>query len=347
MSTNALNPVLYDLLIRKFGTVKIASEGCPAYYQRIPDPFNPSRTIEQSAFWGEYYCVRCPFCNDHSPRLWINHLYASEVAYGRRQLTHLAVCYNNQCLATPGRKEQLEQIIFGIGQHLRPRNLPIKPVTEAYVAKPVTPPGMIVSLRDLPFDHPAIEYLTSRKFNPDVIADNFGVGVVAELAEGTSPACRGRLYIPVKQNDELLGWQCRGITPAQKPKYLNSPAMRKSTLLYNYDTAKDQPFVIVVEGVPSVWRLGAAAVCLFGKSMSYAQHNLIARTWHKKPVFLLLDNDAQQEMNQAAELLRRTVGKVITISLPDSRDPADYTFQEITDIVFARAEAEGVLSSMV
>jgi hypothetical protein len=81
--------------------------------------------------------------------------------------------------------------------------------------------------------------------------------------------------------------------------------------------------------------------------MSYAQHNLIARTWHKKPVFLLLDNDAQQEMNQAAELLRRTVGKVITISLPDSRDPADYTFQEITNIVFARAEAEGVLSSMV
>lgn len=347
MSANPRNPILYDLLIKRFGTVKIANEGCPAYYQRTPDPFNPGRTIQQAADWGEYYCVRCPFCNDHRPRLWINHLYASEVAYGKRQFTQLAVCYNESCMSVPGRLEQLEQIIFGIGQHMRPRNLPIKTTSEAYVPKPVTPPGVIVPLRELPADHEARVYLQSRRFNPDALSDSFGIGVVAELAEGVSASTLGRLYIPVRQDDELVGWQCRGLRPEHKPKYLNAPTMHKSKLLYNYDMAKNQPFVIVVEGVPSVWRLGAAAVCLFGKSMSFAQQNLLIRTWQNKPVFLLLDNDAQLEMEQAATVLRRKLTKVVTIALPDARDPADYSFEEITDIVFARAEAEGVLSSMV
>lgn len=347
MAADPLNPELYRLLVKKFGTVKISSEGCHAQYQRMPDPFHPGRTIEQAAFWGEYYCVRCPFCNDHRPRLWINHLYASEIKNGRREFTRLAVCYNNQCMSVPGRKEQLEQIIFGLGAHLRPRALSVKTVTEPFEPKPVAPPGTIVPLRELPDDHIAREYLISRRFDPDKLTDQFNIGFVADVADDVSAAHAGRLYIPVMQNAELVGWQCRGLTPDAVPKYLNARAMRKSTILYNYDTAKNQPFVIVVEGVPSVWRLGAAAVCMFGKSMSMAQHNLIVRTWHQKPVFLLLDNDAQVEMEQAAALLRKTVKTVIPVPLPDARDPADYSFDEITNIVFARAEAEGVLSSMV
>jgi len=345
-AADPLNPVLYSLLVNKFGQIKIANEGCHANYQRMPDPFNPSRTIEQANWWGEYYCVRCPFCNDHRPRLWINYLYASEVVNGRRQFTNHAVCYNNQCMSAPGRKEQLEQIIFGLGAHLRPRSMPIKAMTAPYVPKPVTPPGEIVLLKDLPATHPAREYLISRRFNPDKLSDNFSIGFVANTTDGV-PAAAGRIYIPVTQNSELVGWQCRGIKPHSTPKYLNAQAMRKSALLYNYDKAKDQPFVIVVEGVPSVWRLGAASVCLFGKSMSAAQHNLIVRTWHQKPVFLMLDKDASVEMEQAAAMLRRTVKTVITVPLPDDRDPADYSFEDITNIVFARAEAEGVLGSMV
>lgn len=347
MAADPLNPELYRLLVKKFGQVKIASEGCHAQYQRMPDPFRPGRTIEQATFWGEYYCVRCPFCNDHSPRLWINHLYASEIKDGRRDFTRLAVCYNNQCMSAPGRKEQLEQFIFGMGSHLRVRALPVKISTEPYVPKPVTPPGTIIPLRDLPEGHPAREYVISRQFNPDKLSDNFNIGFVADTAEGVSPACANRLYIPVAQNGALMGWQCRGLTPAAVPKYLNARAMRKATMLYNYDTAKNQPFVIVVEGVPSVWRLGAAAVCMFGKSMSRMQHDLIVRTWHQKPVFLLLDHDAQVEMEQAASLLRKTVKTVIPIALPDARDPADYSFEDITNLVFARAESAGVLSSMV
>jgi len=347
MSVNPLNPVLYRLLLKKFGSVKISSEGCPAYYQRVPDPFRPNKTILHSSFWGEYYCVRCPFCNDQRYRLWINHLYASEVFNGRRQLTHLAICYNNHCMTVPGRAEQLEELIFGLGAHLRPHALPIKPVTAAIEPKPITPPGTIVSLRDLPSDHEARQYVISRGFDPDVLADKFDVGFCAAVSPDTTTACKGRIYIPVKHNGALVGWQCRAITDAAKPKYLNAPAMKKSTLLYNYDQARSQPFVVVVEGVPSVWRLGAAAVCLFGKSMSMAQHNLIVKTWANKPIFLLLDQDAKFEMEQAAALLSRSASRVIQIILPDTRDPADYSFSDISTMLLDRAAAEGVLASLV
>jgi len=342
-----LNTVLYSFLKQKFGEVKIANEGCPAYYDKFPDPLNSRRTVIRASAWGEYYCIRCPFCNDHSPRLWINHCYASEVENGRRQLTHLATCYNNQCLAQPGRYEQLEQIIFGHGYHLRPRPCPIRPVTSVFEPKPVTAPGTIVSLSELPETHQAREYIKSRGFDPDLLAMQFQIGFVAEVTEPRFELTRNRIYIPVMFRNELVGWQCRSLTPDRGPKYLNAPNMRKSALLYNYDQAATQPFVVVVEGVTSVWRIGAPAVCLFGKTMSMFQQNLLARTWGGIPIFLILDHDAKVEMAQAKALLAQHNIPALAIELPDARDPADYTVNDITTMLFEQAEQAGVLQALI
>lgn len=342
-----LNPTLYNLLKQKFGDVRISNEGCHAHYQRLSDPINPRRTVIRASSWGEYYCVRCPFCNDHSPRLWINHCYASEVTFGRRQLTQLAVCYNNQCLQQPGRFEQLEQMIFGIGKHLKPKPLPIRPALTPFAPTVVSPPGEIALLSDLPNKHPAREYIESRGFDPDWLAVKFQIGVCVNPAEPKMEIMRDRIYIPVTFRNELVGWQCRAVGNANGPKYLNATNMRKSTLLYNFDAAAAQPFVVVVEGVTSVWRLGGGAVCLFGKSMSMMQQNLIARTWAKKPVFLLLDSDAKIETERAKELLTQRGMTVVSVDLPDSRDPADYDLSDITDLLMARAEAAGVLNAMI
>jgi hypothetical protein len=341
-----LNPVLYRLLVQKFGEVVFANEGCPAYFDKLPDPRNPRRKVIHSSSWGEYYRVRCPFCNDHSPRLWINHCYASEVEYGRRQLTHLACCYNEDCLDEPGRAEQLEQIIFGVGRNLRPRPLPIRPVTSVFEIKPVEPPGTIIKLSDLPSNHPARIYVQERRFDPDWLTLKFGIGYVADVADDKNHAVRDRLYIPIVYRNDLVGWQCRAIRPGAMPKYLNAPNMRKSAMLYNYDAAANQPYVIVVEGVPSVWRLGEAAVCLFGKSMSMFQQNLIAKTWPGKPVFLMLDNDAKLEMAQAENLLRQHSLRVVPISLPDARDPADYSVEAVTEMLLDRAAEANVLEAL-
>jgi hypothetical protein len=342
-----LNPVLYRALKHKFGDVKIANEGCSAYYERLSDPLNPRRTVVRASTWGEYYCVRCPFCNDHSQRLWINHRYGTELNYGRLGLTHLAVCYNNQCLKTEGRLSQLEQLIFGVGQHLKPKPLTVRAATTNFTPTAVTPPGEIALLNELPNGHPARTYIESRGFDPDWLAMQFQIGVCMSASEPKFEIMRNRLYIPVTFRHELVGWQCRAVGAARGPKYLNAPNMRKSALLYNFDNAATQGFVVVVEGVPSVWRLGCGAVCLFGKSMSMLQQNLIASNWANKPVFLMLDNDAAPEMEQARQILSQRGMTVVPVQLPDARDPADYDFSSIVDILLSSAEANGVLAAIV
>lgn len=334
---NPINPTLYHLLEQKFGEVKIANEGCHAYFNRMPDPLRPGRIITHAVQWGEYYCVRCPFCNDHSPRMWINHVYASEVNKGRREFTHLVVCYNEQCMRVPGRFEQLENMIFGHGRHLRPRPCTLAPALEPLQPQPIRPPGTVIPLSELPEDHPARVYVRNRGFDSTALTEMFNVGLCISVDEPRLATAKGRLYIPVTYRHELMGWQARAINPHSQPKYFNSPGMRKSTLLYNYDQAQSQPYVIVVEGVPSVWRLGKAAVALFGKTMSLAQQDLIARTWANKPVILMLDHDAQDEMERARTLLEQKAVQVVSVTLPDDRDPADYSPADISHLLSERA----------
>ena len=334
---NPINPTLYRLLTQKFGDVKIANEGCHAYFTKMPDPLHPSRTIMHAAQWGEYYCVRCPFCNDHSQRMWINHVYASEVRRGRREYTHLVVCYNEHCERAPGRFEQLEQIIFGYGKHLNPRPCSLAPALAPMEPQPIRPPGTVIPLSEVSPDHPARLYVASRNFDVNRLTEDFKVGLCISADEPRVATARGRLYIPVTYRNELVGWQARAINGYSQPKYFNSPGMKKSSLLYNYDQAQSQPYVIIVEGVPSVWRLGKAAVALFGKTMSLAQQDLIARTWANKPVILMLDHDAQDEMQRAKELLTKKSAQVRSVPLPDSRDPADYSVSDISQLLAQEA----------
>lgn len=337
--TNPLNPALYNLLEHKFGSVRIANEGLPAYFRTIIDPVRkrPMKHVAQS---GEYYCVCCPFCNDQGHKLWINHQYGKDAdpTTGRRTDTHMAICYKNQCLAAPGRYAQLEDIVFGAGRKMI-KSLAIREVSGDVTHRDIQPPGKILGFDALPNYHPAAEYLISRNFDPLQLSADFKVGVCVEPKNERFRLMRGRIYIPVSFNRQLVGWQGRVVGDAGLPKYYNSPGMQKSRVLYNYDAAVDMPAVVVVEGVPSVWRIGRAAVCLFGKTMSIWQCNTIATAWSGKPVFLMLDNDAQQEIDSGvAELCRHGVN-VVPVLLPDARDPADYSRAELKQILQAAADA--------
>lgn len=338
-----LNPLLYGLLQHKFGSVRVHNQGCAAQRHFVRSEFDPTRvaTVEHSS--GEYYAVCCPFCNDHNHKLWVNYRYGSEINQhtGRREKTYLAHCFKNECLKTSGRSEQLEDLIFG--QHRRGLlNPPLLQVEDEFAPPPVIkPPGKIISLGDLPQDHPANVYLRGRNFDPAVLAAQYSVGFCAEPDIGYS-LMRNRIYIPVLSNEQLVGWQGRAIVDASLPKYYNSHGMQKSRILYNYDAAATQPYVVVVEGIPSVWRLGAAAVCLFGKSMSHWQRMTIATTWVQKPVFLLLDNDAQKETEKCFLDFERHGVQVVPVFLPDARDPADYPRDELIDLLNTTAAVVGV-----
>jgi hypothetical protein len=331
-ATDPLNAVLYALLEHKFGDVKIANEGVSAHVQKIADPLRPGRFIERAQTWGEYYCVSCPFCKDTRQRLWINHRYGTGFENNRRTDTHLATCYNDNCLAERGRRAQLEDMVFGQGRPLR-QKIVIKAATTSFVQEAVKAPGEICSLGGLPEFHAAVKYIRSRDFDPLDLDQRFQVGVCTYTEEARYKSMLHRLYIPITFNRQLVGWQGRALDDDRSPKYFNCPGTSKSRLLYNFDNASPAPYVVVVEGVPSVWRIGQPAVCLFGKTMSLYQQITITTTWAGKPIVLMLDRDAQVEMGQAASLLRARGADVRPVYLPDARDPADYSTADIQGLI--------------
>lgn len=336
-----LNPTLYSLLEHKFGEVKIANEGESAHIRAFPDPFHPGRKIVQADSWGEYYRINCPFCNDVGHKLWVNHLFGADYENGRRTNLHAAICYKNDCLNAPGRRQQFENMVFGPGRPINKR-MPIKAVTTEFVLKDVEPPGEILPVDMLYDGHPALEYLQRRNFDAAELARDFEIGVCTKTANERVRIAQHRLYIPIRFNGKLVGWQARAIGDTNPGmKYYNCPGTSKSRMLYNYDRASQQPYVIVVEGVPSVWRLGAPAVCLFGKTMSVWQRTTITTTWAGKPVFLMLDSDAHKEMEQTIKNLQNSQAQVIPVYLPDKRDPADYTRDEIFSLISMTARAAG------
>lgn len=337
-AVDPLNPYLYSLLVRKFQSVKIANEGVPAYITTYPDPLRRGRKVTKADCWGEYYRVCCPYCDDTHHKLWINHRYGADVENGYRTNTHLAVCYKNNCTAHAGKRSQLESFIFGIGKNFR--RAPIKTIVEAYTPIKIEPPGTILPLTALTEEHPAIQYVLNRGFVPDILSDQFNVGLCDAVSQQKYEIVKNRLYIPILYQRELVGWQARAIHDhVYGPKYFNAPGTSKSRILYNYDAAADKPFVVVVEGVPSVWRLGPYGVCIFGKSMSLYQQSTIANTWAGKPVFLMLDNDAKVEMQHATAVLQQKRANVVPVYLPDARDPAEYSRYALAAFMAAAASA--------
>lgn len=342
-----LNPLLYSLLEHRFGEVRIANEGVPAQVQSFQDPLNPRRKVKRGT-WGEYYRISCPFCNDCDHKLWVNHTYGADVDTntGRRTDTHLARCYKNACLDKPGKLEQFEDLVFGAHKRMMPKMV-IRATTYEAGPKATDSAGVVVPLTELPDYHPAVEYLVGRGFDIKELTDAFEIGVCTEPSSVRYSLMRGRIYIPIYFNRQLVGWQGRVVgNTAYGSKYYNAPGTPKSQLLYNYDTAVKQPVVVVVEGVPSVWRLGAAAVCIFGKTMSAWQQMTVTTAWAGKPVFIMLDHDAQTELENTVHLLCQRGVNVVPVFLPDARDPADYSRPELLEILSSAASAVDVQADL-
>lgn len=344
-SVNPLNPTLYALLEHKFGEVRIANAGTSARIQRFEDP-RTGKIVTRPHCWGEYYCVCCPFCRETNFKLWINHLYGATCnpKTGRRNDTYLAHCYRNHCLEVEGRASQLEDLIFGPGTPIR-RNMVIRQGVLPDLNATLDLPGTILPLETLPDHHPAIEYLTGRGFDVRELSEVFRVGVCVD-AVPRYRIMNGRIFIPAYFNNKLMTWQGRLPRDANKGEIKYYTQGHKSRALYNYDVAAKEELVVLVEGAPSVWRIGKAGVCLFGKTLSHWQENTIATTWAGKPVFVMLDCDAQKELEQAVMQLCQHNLKVVPVILPDARDPADYSRADLFDILSGAAAAVGVTADL-
>ena len=119
-----------------------------------------------------------------------------------------------------------------------------------------------------------------------------------------------RLIFPVWESGSLVYWQARAMwAPRMGERYvkaLNPPKTPgqavSSDVLFNLDTAKLYPRVVLTEGPVDAIHVGPEAVCSFGKRLSPIQ---IAKLWRAgvKAIDLMWDHDAKEDMNSMAPIL--------------------------------------------
>lgn len=349
-----LNPVLYQLLRQRFGAVRVANEGMSIAGKYLNDPIS-GRTVYEIDARGETYCVDCPFCNDTRQRLWINHMYGVRDEITNSDNLHLARCFNEDCLKKDPDKPLFKELSSRIFQLLNRDQRQamqvakgIEPITADIQLSTAPPPGEVVRLQDLPRDHKAISYLSSRGYNLDQLCNRWQL-VYCTAAEKQYCLAQDRIIVPIIMNGTWVGWQARYVGDIDWkqnhiPKYYSLPSMAKRLMLYNHDTAKKQDIVMICEGPTSTWAVYPYGVGLLGKQATLQQQRLLINEYKDKTVIVLLDSDAKPEADRLKRQLQPYVtGKLVVIELPSGRDPGSYQSNqaELEELIRAQALEQG------
>lgn len=341
----ALCPALLAMLADSFNDhVAIGNEGEEMLGSVDKDAYT-GKLQRQVHHGGEYYRVNCPFCNDTRQRLWISHRWGQRDPETGSLNLHLAICYNeSDCLQVLGRSRELYRLVYSQFTHELGEDV-LKPAHRAEPARVAHWPGRRVRIDELLPNHPARKYLVERGFDIDFLVTKLGVCLCIEAADEYQLA-QSRIIIPILMNGDLKGWQARYVgDPGNKnvPKYYSMPGRKKSELLYNFDSARKYPFVVICEGVTDVWAAGPASVALFGKTMSAMQKMLVGSTWQDGTAVILLDGDAGDDAQKIHAELEGVVRQRVLVRLPGRTDPGELPFHVLEKHVCQAAHDQGVV----
>jgi len=292
-------------------------------------------------FYGESYRINCPFCRDTRHRLYINHRWGLKDPDTQSLNLWLAKCFNENCLSHYSNQRQLYNDVFSDVSDGRDELLPGDPALSR--SREFVWPGEMRLLTDFDDCYPAVAYLRDRGFDPEQLSRDLGITVCIYPEDEFHLAFR-RIIIPVCMNGIRMGWQARyaGTPPSGVPKYYSMPGWKKSQCLYNYDTARKWPYVIICEGCTDVWRVGPTGVALFGKDLSPVQRQLIATTWANGTAIVMLDADAGDSARKIYQDLAGLVRNRVLIRLPDGADPGSMGTRDLHQLVHRAAKEQGI-----
>lgn len=369
MQTAVLNPVLFDLLQARFGrgNVKIIAQGEAMSYhveERPPSMFGSRSTRMKQAMvvdhQGEEYSVNCPFCRDTRQRLTINHRYATWNDQLQTRLTWLFRCYNEECQQNHQNRQALFEELFtyagqaaadNMDQELLPGNC----VDDTDPVE-IDPPGEVIPLNQLPVHHPAVQYMSERLFDVNMLATRYQVGYCPKshyrLAEN-------RIIIPLLNEGKWFGWQARFIGDADykaigEPKYWTAPGTKRGKIMYNFDVAIKHQTVVIVEGPADVWGFGPQATGCWGHSMSYYNRQKLVESLREDATVVVLLDPKPDAVAVARgkphhieklyqQLLPSLQGRLIRVHLPDvNSDPGSLDRKFMRNVIRAEADRVGV-----
>lgn len=350
-----INYPLFERLRSVDPGCSVSSENEPAVYS-LPSAavgFSRSGAYGHVSSWGECYRMNCPICGDRKQHLFFCHL-AGAVARTKERKTpvkfssSLCVCHRQRCHTTePFRKWRAS---LGI------EDLPSLDFTKGGLVQSKMAHGICMDVEDV-LPHPTYPLLSSgtpghvrdwlayeRRYDPGYLGDMYGVGfapagAVFENRAEPDPDKRwramysDRLIIPVVQGMTLVGWQARVVgSDKAKVKYLTSPNMSKSSVLYGLDRAMMRSHATLVEGVFDAWRVdsvGGAGVAVFGHSLSAVQR-LQLKAVYGRSGGLSIMFDAEPAVNECASAIAEQLAGmadgifprgVVPKLLDDGKDP--------------------------
>lgn len=164
------------------------------------------------------------------------------------------------------------------------------------------------------------------------ILENAGLIIKRENQKGYIDRFRGRLMIPVKnENGHVVAFGARALEEGQNPKYLNSPdtiLYNKSHILYGFDSAKDAirelNSVLICEGYFDTISLQVGgvknAVASCGTALTQDHIRLIAKYCESRKIYLAFDTDnaGQMATERSASLIKEAFGGLGEIKQFDS-----------------------------
>jgi len=332
--------------------------------QRFPDRdsvLNNGETRFYEAKGSHYLQVRCPYCKKSS--------------HGPDEKHHCHVHYEaewfkcQRCgqsgslpyllhLKTPPQKTEVWESYTST-----PENRKLNPLLSARQKGLETTkkkPGITLPIEAIPKTHPAWQFLLAEGFSEKKIlqeAETHGIYLCTQGYQLTSNPLNtttNRLIFDIKEGAKSYGWQARWL-PRRWPKspedlqeealvqkYLISPGLKKSYLLYNWTQAQAWDMWILVEGVKKVWKTGGFALSGFGignnpnppedlPEKTRSQYWSIRLLEGKRPVGLLYDKDALDKAQETA-LKLQALG-VCCQAIPIPKDgPSDLDSYSTTEI---------------
>jgi hypothetical protein len=198
------------------------------------------------------------------------------------------------------------------------------------------------------------QYLRSRRFDPEELEATWGLKSTTPLSVlNYGPkqlSFAYRIFIPVYWNGKKVSYQARDVTGKALQKYLFCPSevmrVNPKEILYCSPEAFYKPWVVVVEGVTDVWRLGTASVATFGIQFKKAQVRLLSEAF--KRVYINYDPEPQaltQAHKLKAELNARGTEAWVINGLRGNVnvDPGDYKWETVQSLYSMIQEKEASL----
>jgi DNA primase len=265
--------------------------------------FNIPHLTEGKNCQAGWVNTNCPFCNDKS-----NHL-------GYNLTGHYFNCWHCGKLDL---YKVIKRLTHGNVYEIIKKYSISTAVRQHLKKKEIIKKKLIVPETKLKQIHK--KYLIGRNFDPDFLIKKYDLRGTINVPNGY----KYRIIAPIYYKGEIVSFQGRDVTGKQELRYKACKQEREvvchQNILYNLDNCKKE-WIVIVEGITDVWRLGDNSASVFG--IEYTPYQVSCLSSYKT-VFTIFDDEeeAQKQAKRIGKDLKKLGVKVYNITGIGENDPA-------------------------